>query len=392
MKILSLLNKKRVFLDYASTTPVLPEVLSAMKPFWNNKFANSSSLYAEAVVAKKAIENSRTDVARVLGARAQEIYFTGSGTESNNLAILGLFEFYRNKFVPHIITTTIEHPAVLEVCREIERRGGDVTYVSPEANGIVSAKDIFSKITERTILVTVMMANNEIGTVQPIALIARLIKKRREEKNTILPLIHTDACQAGNYLSLLVSTSGVDMLTLDGGKIYGPKGVGMLFVKKEIQINPIVWGGGQERGLRSGTENVSGIVGFAKALTIANRDRSAESARLSVFRDFLVKEILAISPNITLNGDSVMRLPNNINVCLPGMLGEFVVIKMDTLGVAISSGSACGTLSDTGASHVLKAIGKEECASSSIRITLGKYTTKKDLVFFLDCLKRIIAK
>lgn len=385
-------RNKRVFLDYASTTPTLPQIMKAMKPYGGVLFANPSAIYFEGITAKKALENTRREVAEILGCRGEEIIFTGSGTESDNLAILGIVGSYKKKFVPHIVTTNIEHPAVMEAFKEAERRGVEVTYVPVSDSGIVSVEDILKAVNERTVLVSVMLANNEIGTIQPVADIARAIKKRREELGTVLPYLHTDASQAANYISINVNSLGADMMTLDGGKIYGPKGVGALFVKRGIDLLPITFGGGQERGLRSGTENVGGVIGFAQALKIANKDREEESLRLIKLRDYFIERALKISPKVSLNGDDQKRLPNNVNICLEGVDSEFAVIQMDTHGVSCSAGSSCGSLSDTSGSYVISALGKRGCEYSSLRFTLGRHTSKKDIDKALKVLLKIIAK
>ncbi len=386
------LGKKRVFLDYASTAPLLKEVFLAMKPFLTSHFANPSALYKDGLFAKKVVSDSRTSVARILGCRAQEIIFTSGGTESNNMAILGLFEKYKKQFIPHIITSAIEHPAVLEVCREVERRGGKVSYVKVDENGLINPKDVFSLITSQTILVSVMLANNEIGTIEPIANISRAIKKYREEKNTVLPYFHTDACQAINYISANINSLGVDLMTLDGGKIYGPKGTGLLFVKRGIDLSPIIFGGGQEIGLRPGTENVSGIVGITKALFCADRDQESESKRLMPLRDYFISKALQISPKITLNGDVKNRLPNNINICILGIDSEFAVIGFDLKGVACSAGSSCNVLKEISSSYVIESLNKKECAGSSLRFTLGRHTNKSDINKALMILSKIVAQ
>lgn len=393
--------KKRIFLDYASATPLDPKVFREMKPYFETHFENPSSLYDEGLFAKRAVENARAEIAGVLNARSQEIVFTGSGTESINLAILGLYESVRKNFesrnkVPHIITGSIEHPAVIEVCREIEKRGGWVTYIDPEQNGIIDPKKIRDALTAETILVTVMYANNEIGTIQPIAEIAKVIRafknNQADQSELLFPFFHTDASQAANYCELHRDKLGIDMMTLDGSKIYGPKGVGVLYKKEIIPLAPIIFGGGQEKGLRSGTENVPAIVGMAAALRSAQSLKDSETERLTKLRDYCIREVMKISSSISLNGDSEKRLPNNISVCIPGHDGEFMVIQCDAAGFAVASVSACKNLSEKTTSYVIEALGEKgkACAGSSLRISLGRYTTKKDIDLFLKTAKKLL--
>lgn len=372
-------SKPDVFLDFASTTPMLKKVISAMRRCDKKIFANPSAIYKKGMESKKTVELSRTSVARVLGCRSEEVIFTASGTESDNLAILGICEANKKKFVPHIITSAIEHPAVREACVEAEKRGYKVTYIPVSPLGKVDSKKIVEEITENTVLVSIMLANNEIGTIEPIADISRMIKEIREKNKTPFPYLHTDACQAANYISMNINSLGVDMLSLDGSKIYGPKGVGMLFIKRGINISPIIFGGGQEKGLRSGTENISGIVGFSLALKIAQKDRERESMRLLKLREYFIKKLLSISPRISVNGDLKNRLPNNVNVCVKDLDAEFVVIKMDNFGISCSAGSSCGALTDTLSSDVISALGNKDCRTSSIRFSMGRQTVKKDI-------------
>lgn len=392
--------KKRIFLDYASITPIAPVVSKVTDEYSKSNFANSSALYGEGQLAKEAMKNSREKIAKVIGGRANEIIFTSGGTESNNLALLGVFESARSLGIekPHIITTTIEHPAILEVCSEIERRGGEVTYLPVSEDGFVSPKEISNAIKENTVLVTVMFANNEIGTIEPIKEIGKIIKGWREshtlelrsgERNEF-PYFHTDACQAVLYLPLDVSKLGVDLMTLDGIKMYGPRGMGILYVKSGVKIKPILFGGGQQGGLRSGTENVSGIVGLAKAFEIAEQMREGESVRLSSIRYYGIKSLLDAFPNSQVNGSLENRLPNNINICFPGSDSEFIVVALDVAGISVSYSSACRTIKEDSSSYVISALGKENCSLSSLRITLGRETTKKDIDELVKALKKIL--
>lgn len=381
---------KRIFLDYASTTPIDNEVLRVMEKYQKLSFANPSALYSEALAAKRVLQESREKITDVLNCRKEEIIFTSGGTEGNNLALLGVFEAHKNVgFVPHFITTTIEHPAILEVFKEIEERGGEVTYVEVSEEGIVSPKEIAESLKANTVLVSVAYANNEIGTVQPIKEIGKVLREWRNKNNLATPYLHTDACQAG-LLPLDVLKLGVDLLTLDGIKIYGPKGVGLLYAKKDLKIKPTLFGGGQEKGLRSGTENVPSIAGFAKALERNEELKEAEVARLIPLRDFAIDLILKNFPKAQLNGSKAMRLPNNINICFPNLDSEFAVIALDVRGIACSYSSSCRTLKDDSSSYVIENLGKKDCSLSSLRFTLGRETTKADIDNLLIALKEVI--
>ncbi len=394
MKIAKKNQKKRIFLDYASTTPALHEVEKAMRPFFATSFANPSALYEEGVNARKIVEKSRKEVARILSAHSDEIIFTGSGTESDNLALFGTVKTLRLKIPkPHIITSSFEHPAILEAAKQLEKEGVEVTYISPDKNGFITPSEIKKELKSNTVLVSVMFANNEIGTVQNIREIAKTIRLFRKEKkkDKDFPYLHTDASQAANYFSLNVLELHTDLLTLDGSKIYGPKGIGMLFVRRGVKITPQIVGGGQEKGFRSGTENVPLIVGFTKAFSIVQSDREKESKRLNILRDFVIKKILKEHPKAKLNGSFTSRLPNNINICFPGIDAEFAVIKLDSLGFACSSSSSCRTLSENSSSYVIESIGGgEECRESSLRFSLGRGNVKKDLIALCKILKKIL--
>lgn len=370
-------------MDYASTTPVDAKVLAAMRPYFSGCSANPSSVYAEGILAKNAIADARKKVASVLGCHADEIFFTASGTESNNLAIRGLIEALRNAAsMPHIVTTVIEHPSVLETCRALEKSGrAKVSYVPVQENGIVDPKEISNVLTPETVIVSIMYANNEIGTIQPLHEIARVIRRYRKEHSIQHAIhFHADASQAANYLSLETEKLGVDLMTLDASKFYGPKGVGILYKKRTANLAPIMYGGGQEGGLRSATENVPGIVGAAEALSFASLLREKEANRLSALRDHFVSEILRNFPKASLNGDPRGRLPNNINIYFPGIFSEFAVVKLDYAGIAASSASACNNLSNDSSSYVVAALNKgPHAASSSIRFTLGRGTSSHDI-------------
>ena len=390
----NLFAKKRAYFDYASTTPTDKRVIEAMKPYISDKFANPSSLYKEGVETHKAMEISRKVVAGVLQSKPEEIIFTAGGTESNNLAILGTFFHHRNvlkKEKIHFVTTAIEHSSVLEVFEHIKSLGGKVTYISPEEDGIISAKKVEAAITEYTVLVSVMYANNEIGTIQPIREIGKIVRAKKEEGKNIL--FHVDGCQGALYLTLHVQDLLCDLLTLDGSKIYGPKSTGILFKKRSATISPTVFGGGQEQGLRSGTENVAGIVGFAESLRIAEAEREQQKMHHTKLRDRIIDTLLTRVEGLKLNGDKERRLPNNINICLPGLDAEYAVLRMDALGFALSSVTTCKSLSEDSASYVIEELYQDEsCSRSSLRITIGRFTNEREIKGMLDALLTILRK
>jgi cysteine desulfurase len=385
-------KEKRVFLDYASITPIDPKVGKEMLRIQKNFWANPSSLHTEGENAKNILEEARTKIARVLHCRANEIFFTSGGTESLNLAILGMVKSMKEKkIIPHIIVSTTEHPAVLEPIKFLlKNKEAEVSFVSPNKKGIINPESIKKEIKENTILVIIQHANNEIGTIQPISKIASVIKEYRKNKNNSYPYFLVDASQSVLYENVSLERLGADLLVLDGIKMYGPRGIGILAVKHGIKISPIVFGGGQERGFRSGTENVIGAAGFAEALEIIAKMREKESSRLAKLRNYAIAKIFKEIPNSSLNGDLENRLPNNINICFPKQDSEFLVIKLDTLGFAVSAASACHTLSLENGSYVIESLGKPECASSSLRFTLGRDTKKSDLDKLISTLKKII--
>jgi len=375
---------KRVFLDYASVTPIDEKVAEEVKKVQKNFWANPSSLHTEGEKAKNILEEARTKIARILHCRNNEIFFTTGGTESINLAILGIVKNRRqfSNFVPHIITSAIEHPAVLEPIKSLlKNKEIEVSFIAPNEKGIINPESIKKEIKENTVLVIVQHANNEIGVIQPIRKIKSVIG------DTYLLV---DACQSILYENVSLERLGADLLVLDGIKMYGPRGMGILAVKHGVHISPVFFGGGQEGGLRSGTENVAGAVGLAKALELAHQKSEKESIRLKKLRDYTIKEILKFFPNASLNGDLENRLANNINICFPEQDSEFLVIKLDTMGFAISAASACHTLSLENGSYVIESLGKLKCSSSSLRITLGRDTKKTDLDRFIFALKRVI--
>jgi cysteine desulfurase len=384
---------KKIYLDNAATTPLDPRVLKAMLPFLKEEYGNPSSLHSLGQRSREAIEKSREIIANFIKAKTDEIFFTSGGTESNNFAIKGV-AFANEKFGKHIITSKIEHHAVLEPCHWLEKNGFKVSYLDVDKNGLINVNQVEKTITDETILVSIMHANNEIGTIEPIIEIGNLIKKVREERkerNIKTPIyFHTDAVQTFGHLPINVDELNVDLLSASAHKLYGPKGTGLLYIKKGVKIEPLIHGGGHEKGLRSGTENTAGIIGFAKAVEIAKKEMDKEYQRLTKFRDLLIEEIFKKIDGVSLNGDRYLRLPNNINISVKGVEGEAMVLYLDKKGIACSTGSACSSHS-LEPSHVLLAIGKSpEEAHSSLRITLGRFTKEKDLKIFIQALTETI--
>lgn len=386
-----------IYLDHAATTPLDPRVLEAMLPYLGGyeggQFANPSSIYTAARTTRAAVETARHTISGLLGAKPTEIVFTSGGTEGNNLAIQGVLRAHPGA---HWVTTAIEHDAVLANTARLAFMGHPVAIVPVKPNGIVDPAVLRAAITDHTVLVSVMMANNEIGTIQPIAEIAKSIAKIRADRTArgiTLPLyLHTDACQAAGYLDLHVTRLGVDLLTINGSKIYGPKGVGALYIRQGTKLEPLMYGGGQERGRRSGTENVASIVGLAVALTLATSHREAESRRLIALRDQLITGLLTAIPGASLNGDPKHRLPNNINLTIPGADGESMVLYLDNAGIMASTGSACST-GNLDPSHVLLALGLiPRQADASLRLTLGQSTDAATSQRVIEALPPIIER
>ncbi|MCZ7372491.1 MAG: cysteine desulfurase NifS, partial [Candidatus Methanoperedens sp.] len=356
------------YMDHSATTPVDPAVTEAMLPYFSEKFGNPSSLYQIGREARRAVEESRQKIADLIGAKKEELIFTGSGTESDNLAIKGCA--YKNrKKGNHIITSSIEHHAVLHTCKYLETQGFKVTYLPVSKEGLVDPADVEKATTQGTTLITVMHANNEIGTIQPIEEIGKIAK----EKNITF---HTDAVQTAGKISVNVDSLGVNMLSISAHKLYGPKGVGALYIRKGTLIEPLLHGGGHERNIRSSTENVPGIVGFGKAAELA-REHLPEAGKTSRLRDSLIKGLLEIKESY-LNGHPTKRLPDNVNARFSYIEGESMILNLDMKGVAASTGSACSSTS-LEPSHVLLAIGlKHEEAHGSLRLTLGRGNTQED--------------
>lgn len=445
---------KNIYLDYAATTPVDSLVVKAMAPYWSKSFGNPSSLHKQGREARVAVETSRKSVADVIEAKSSEIIFTAGGTESCNLAIFGIarmntdFKTDEHRLAPHIITSAIEHHAVLKPIEALKGEGYKVTVLDVNEDGLINIKDLQKVIRPETILVSIMYANNEIGTVEPIAEIGKLLARNNAERlkrGMTRILFHTDACQAAGSLDINVHRLGVDLMSVNGSKIYGPKQTGFLFVKSGIQpvrsqtqnvsagaqsrqtsnglsLKPLIYGGGQEKDLRSGTENVPGIVGLAKALEIVQKVGGSESRRVGKLQQYFISKLLMI-PGVRLNGPNPChceeakalsgrrgnllnstskiasgalamtdnsRLINNINISIKGVEGEALMLYLDSYRIAVSTGSAC-TTGQTESSHVLLAIGRSEKeAKSSIRLSLGKYTKKADIDYVLEVLPGIV--
>ena len=375
--------KKMIYLDNAATTKTAPEVVEAMLPYFSEFYGNPSSIYDLAGQSKEAVTKAREQIAEVLNAKKEEIYFTGSGTEADNWALKAAFEAYKNKG-NHIITTKIEHHAILHTCEYLEKeRGAKITYLDVDENGIVRLEDLEKAITPETILISIMFANNEIGSVQPIKEIGMIAKEHGI-------LFHTDAVQAFCQLPIDVDECSIDMLSSSAHKINGPKGVGFIYIRKGVKIRSFVHGGAQERKRRAGTENVPGIVGYGAAAKRAAETMEERTAKERELRDYLIKRITEEIPYVKLNGDPVKRLPNNVNVSFRFVEGESLLLMLDGCGICASSGSAC-TSGSLDPSHVLLAIGlPHEIAHGSLRLTLSEETTREDLDYTVENLKEIV--
>ena len=387
-----------VYLDYASTTPVDPEVLQEMLPYFSEKFGNPSSLHSFGQEAQAAVDVARSAAADFLGCLTQEIIFTGSATEANNIVILNAVKIARSKGIknPHIIASAIEHKSVLEPIRKLEKDGEiTVTYLPVSKEGIIDVEALKNALGDNTALVSIMYANNEIGIIQPIIEVSNIIRNFRENSKfgAALPLMHTDAAQAALYADMKVKEIGVDALTLSGHKIYGPKGVGVLYAKKEISLAPIIHGGEQEYGKRPGTENVPAIAGIGKALTKIS-EWGKQSADMQSLRDYFIGRVLEEIKFTALNGGKENRLPNNANILFKGISSADLLIMLDMEGIAVSAGSACSAKSASPEpSHVLQAIGlSEKDAKSSIRFSFGRQTTKEEIGYTIDVLIKLVKR
>ncbi len=374
---------RRIYLDYAATTPTHPEVVKAMLPYFSDSFGNPSSIYGCGQDAKEAIEAARSSVAALIGARGEEIVFTSGGTEADNAALKGVT--YASGDKGHIITSAIEHHAILETGHFLETQGFRITFLPVDEYGMVDPDDVRRAITDKTIIVSIMHANNEIGTIQPIAEIAKITKKAGV-------YLHTDAVQTVGHIPFNVDGLGVDLLSLSAHKLYGPKGVGILYVRKGTRMTSFMHGGDQEFGRRASTHNVPSIVGLGKAAQIALQERDEEAARVSRLRDKLIKGVLENIDHARLNGHPKLRLPNNVNLSISYAEGESMCLQLDREGICCSTGSACSS-GTTEPSHVLLALGLDPLqAHSSLRFSLGKWTTEEEINHVLEVLPRIVAK
>lgn len=368
-----------IYLDHSATSPVDPDVFKAMEPYFVNSFGNPSTLYSLGREAKIAMESSRKKVASLIGANPEEVIFTSGGTESDNIAIKGIAYKLKDKG-NHIITSKIEHPAVEETCKYLEKNGFQVTYLPVGEEGIVSISDLENAITDKTILITIMHANNEIGTIQPIKEIGEIA-----HKNKIY--FHSDAVQSVGKIPVNVNVLKVDLLSISSHKIYGPKGIGALYIKKGVRLEPILHGGGHENGIRPGTENIAGIVGLGKACEIAEASLEQNIQHLTVIRDEIIKRVLSEIEQSHLNGHPTKRLPNNINFRFTGIEGESLVLHLDFKGIASSTGSACSS-KKLEPSHVLMALGlKEVDAHGSLRLTLGRENKPEEIDYIVESIK-----
>lgn len=377
------MNKKIIYLDNAATTKTRPEVVEAMLPYFTEKFGNPSSVYGFASQNKEAVTEAREQIGKALNASAQDVYFTAGGSEADNWALKAAMEAYRDKG-NHLITTKIEHHAILHTCEYLEKQGCEVTYLDVDENGVVDLEQLKKAIKPTTVLISVMYANNEIGTVQPIREIGQIAREHGV-------LFHTDAVQAFGQVPIDVVAENIDMLSASGHKLNGPKGIGFLYIRKGLKLRSFIHGGGQERKRRAGTENVPGIVGFGKAVELAVAGMDAKIAKETELRDYMIERVLAEIPYVRLNGHRTLRLPNNANFSFQFIEGESLLIMLDMKGICASSGSAC-TSGSLDPSHVLLAIGlPHEIAHGSLRLTLSEETTKEEIDFTIDQLKAIVA-
>ena len=375
---------ERIYLDYAATTPTHPDVLEAMLPYFTEAFGNPSSIHYWGQEAKGTIEEARAKVVDLVGARDEEIIFTSGGTEANNFAIKGV-AFASSSKENHIITSSIEHRAVIETCKFLERMGVKVTYLPVDEYGLVDPDDVRRAITDKTILISVMHANNEVGTIEPIAEIGRIAREAGI-------YFHTDAVQTVGHIPVDVNGLGVDLLSMSAHKLYGPKGIGALYIRKGTKLVSFMHGGGQERGWRASTANVPGIVGFGKAVEIARQEMNQEAERLVSLRDKLIGGLLKQIDHTRLNGHPVKRLPNNVNVSIEFVEGESMCLNLDLAGIGVSTGSACSSAS-LETSHVLLAMGlSHEQAQGSLRFSLGKWTAEEEIARVLEVLPPIVAR
>lgn len=373
---------KQVYLDNAATTPVKEEVLNAMLPYFTEKYGNPSSIYRLGQETRAAIDEAREKIANAIGANSREIFFTGGGSEADNWAIKGIAYANRDKG-NHIITSKIEHHGVLHTCEYLERNGYEITYLDVDENGIIDIEQLKNSITDRTILITIMFANNEIGTIQPIKEIGRIAKENKV-------YFHTDAVQAIGNIKIDVNDLNIDLLSMSAHKLYGPKGVGALYIRQGIKIHPHIHGGAQEKNRRAGTENVPAIVGFGRAIELAHETIDAHNENLKKLRDKFIKDIYEKIDYVRLNGHPENRLPGNVNFSFEFIEGESLLLSLDMVGISASSGSAC-TSGSLDPSHVLLAIGlPHEIAHGSLRLTLGDFNTEEEVDYVVESLVKIV--
>ena len=391
--------KRYVYMDYSSATPVDPRVKLAMEPYFSESFGNPSALYRTGRVAKDAIDTARKTIAGILNASESEIIFAAGSTEADNLALFGAVKALKSALSQgggHIIVSAIEHHVVVNSAEALKKEGYAVSLAGVGKGGITKLDELGNLIRPDTVLVSIMYANNEIGTIQPIAKIAKIIQKAREarkaDQNPLPIYFHSDAAQAAGALDLDVQKLGVDLFVVSGSKIYGPKGIAALYIRRGTRVAPIYYGGGQEGNLRSGTENVPAIVGLAEALRIAEEMKEKENARLAELRDYFIKRLTTEIPKTILNGHPADRLPNNVNVSILDIEGEAAVLYLDAEGIEISTGSAC-TSTTLDPSHVILALGRPyEHAHGSLRFSLGRKTTKEDIDYVMEVLPQVIAR
>lgn len=381
----------KVYLDYAATTPVKREVLQAMLPYFKDNFGNPSSIHAWGQEARKAVDEAREKAAKFLNSGPEEIIFTGSGSESDNLAIIGLISSLQNKSKPHLITSAFEHHAVLKTCQDLEKRGlAEVSFIKPNKEGVIETLSVQKALRTNTVLVSIMYVNNEIGTVQPIREIGKMIEKENQSRQEKI-YFHTDAVQATEYLPMDVNWLHIDLLTIAGHKIGAPKGIGLLYIRKGTPIKAIIHGGEQERGLRAGTENVPYIVGLGKAIEIIDKKKT-NNTDLSRLRDYFLRRVHTEIPAAYLNGSETLRAPHIVNFYFKNIEGESIVLSLDLEGIACSTGSAC-TSQALEASHVIMAIFDDHFrAAGSVRFSFSKLTTKKELDYTIDSLKKVVKR
>ena len=386
---------KKIYLDYAAATPVHTKARKAMESYQSELFGNPRSVHSAGILAADTLTQSRKTISESLGIKQSELVFTSCGTESNNLAIFGTVAALKKEFpnikTPHIIVSAIEHSSILEPVRILSEQGVRVSIIPASVDGVLSAEVIRNELCEETVLVSIMYVNNEIGTIQPIHAIGKHIKKYRDERKTSYPYFHTDASQAARFVSVLPHALYVDLMTLDGQKIYGPKGIGALYIRHGISVEPMLYGGGQEGGLRSGTENIPGVVGFSNAFGIITRKMHEENKRLKKLKEFFIEEITKRYPDVTVFGRELDTVSGIVNIAFPGVSGEKLVIALDARGVYVSTASACST-NQSEVSHVVSSLNgvHKDRAKETVRFSFGMETTKKDLEHVLTILFEIL--